>query len=59
VTRQSGDEPAAPRFTVEVDPRTRTVVQIRGLANSRASGLPRRIIEQWAYNQRLTVAEHA
>jgi len=59
VTRQSGDDPAAPRYTVEVDPRTRTVVQIRGLANSRASGLPRRIIEQWAYNQRLTVAEHA
>lgn len=57
--RQSGDGPAQPRYTVEVDPQTRTIVQIRGYQNCRASGQPRRILDLWAQRERLTLPEHA
>ena len=46
--RQQGFDLPEPRYTVEVDPRTRTVVQIRGLWNCHASGEPRRLIHTWA-----------
>lgn len=57
--RRSGDGPAQPRYTVEVDPRTRTIVQIRGHRNALAVGQPRRILGMWAQHMRLTMAEHA
>jgi len=57
--RQSGDGPPQPRYTVEVDPQTRTIVQIRGYQNCRATGQPRRILDLWAQRERLTLAQHA
>lgn len=57
--RQSGEGPPQPRYTVEVDPQTRTIVQIRGYQNCRASGQPRRILDLWAERERLTLPEHA
>jgi hypothetical protein len=54
-------EDAAPRsiFTVEVDPRTRTIVQVRGYRNQRASDHPRQILALWARQERLVLADHA
>ncbi|WP_437949452.1 PcfJ domain-containing protein [Sorangium sp. So ce296] len=57
--RQAGEGAPARRFTIEVDPRARAIVQIRGFANRRADGHPRRIIGMWAERERLTVASHA
>lgn len=57
--RQSGERPAEPRYTVEVERQTRRIVQIRGHCNRRADGLPRRLIGQWAHIQQLALAEHA
>lgn len=48
-----------PRCTIEIDPRTRTVVQLRGQHNRHVIGLPRRIVERWAQRERLTVPVHA
>jgi hypothetical protein len=56
--RQDGEE-FSPRFTIEVDPRTRTIVQIRGHHNQLAVGLPRRIVALWAQQERLTIAQYA
>lgn len=54
-------EEAAPRpiFTVEVDPRTRTIVQVRGYRNKRATDHPRQILALWARQERLVLADQA
>ena len=43
-------------LTIEVDPRRRTVVQARSLANRLASGRPPRLLQDWATRERLHVA---
>lgn len=43
----------ASRFTIEVEPQSRRIVQIRGFANSRVQGLAREIIARWARQERL------
>jgi hypothetical protein len=40
-------------LTVEIDPRTRAVVQARGRANRAASGKPLRLLRDWAVRERL------
>lgn len=57
--RQAAEGEARPVYTIEVDPRTRTIVQIRGKRNRHAAGHPRRIIATWARQERLTLAEYA
>ena len=54
-----GREPRPERsvLTIEVDPGTRFVVQARGFANARASGRPRRLLEQWARREGLAVSK--
>lgn len=42
-----------PVLTIEVHPRTQTIVQIRGNRNQRASGLPLALVRQWAERERL------
>lgn len=49
----TGDGPFSSQFTIEVEPGTRQIVQIRGFANCRASGLPRDIIARWAQQEQL------
>lgn len=56
---QTGESPTMSRYTIEVDPHTRRIVQIRGLRNARVTGLPQRIITLWAEQERLEVAAHA
>lgn len=46
-------------YTVEVDPRIRTIVQVRGYHNQRASDRPRQIFALWARQERLALADHA
>ncbi|WP_143140297.1 PcfJ domain-containing protein [Nannocystis exedens] len=43
----------ASRFTIEVEPQSRRIVQIRGFANCRVEGLAREIIARWARQERL------
>jgi hypothetical protein len=57
--RRSGDGPLLSTYTIEVDPRSRRIVQIRGQRNSRVSGLPQRIIAAWAERERLEVTTSA
>lgn len=57
--RQAGDEPPVRRFTIDVDPRTATIVQIRGRANRRVDGVPARLIAAWAEQERLATDPHA
>jgi hypothetical protein len=57
--RSSDHGPFEPRFTIEVDPRSRRIVQVRGHANSRAAGLPRQIVALWAEQERLDLPVHA
>ncbi|MDC0717441.1 PcfJ domain-containing protein [Nannocystis bainbridge] len=47
------------RFTIEVEPQTRRIVQIRGFANCRAAGLPLQIIARWARQEQLDLPEPA
>jgi hypothetical protein len=50
------DEDAARSvLTVEVRPATRMIVQLRGRANSRASGLPLELVRQWAAREGLRI----
>lgn len=57
--RQSREGPFTAKYTIEVDPRTRTIVQIRGRCNRHAVGLPRKIVALWAQQERLVVPVHA
>jgi len=43
-------------LTVEVDPRRRAVIQVRGRANRAASGRPLRLLQDWAIRERLRMA---
>ncbi|WAS92623.1 PcfJ domain-containing protein [Nannocystis punicea] len=45
----------ASRFTIEVEPVSRRIVQIRGFANCRVEGLAREIIARWARQERLAM----
>lgn len=45
-----------PVLTIEVDPRRRAVVQVRGYANRAASGKPLRLLTDWAVRERLRMA---
>lgn len=49
----------APRCTIEVRMRTRTIVQIRAYQNQRVTGQMRALIEQWAALAELRIADHA
>lgn len=40
--------PATPVLTIEVDPQSQQIVQLRGDRNQRASGLPLALVRQWA-----------
>ena len=40
-------------LTIEVRPRTATIVQLRGVANSRPSGWPLDLVRRWATRERL------
>jgi hypothetical protein len=40
-------------LTIEVDPRTATIVQLRGPANQRAYGWPLELVRMWAARERL------
>jgi len=42
-------------LTVEVDPRSRAIVQARGLRNCPASGKARRLLEAWAEREQLSL----
>ncbi len=57
--RQVGDAPARPLYTVEVNPRTRAIVQIRGHRNRPATGQPLRIVSMWAAAERLSMGNQA
>jgi len=57
--RQVEDAPPRSLLTIEVHPQTRTIVQIRGYRNQRASDHPRQILALWARQERLTIAEPA
>ncbi len=50
-----GDEEPRSSYTIEVDPRSRRVVQIRGLRNRRVGGRPAWVIALWAQSQHLAV----
>lgn len=50
------DEKIRPVLTVEVDPRRRAVIQVRGKANRSASGKPLRILRDWAVREGLQMA---
>jgi hypothetical protein len=43
-------------LTIEIDPKTRAVVQARGRANRAASGKPLRLLQDWADRERLRMA---
>lgn len=43
-------------LTIEVDPKRRAVVQARGWANRAATGKPLRLLQDWAYRERLQMA---
>jgi PcfJ-like protein len=43
-------------LTIEIDPKRRTVVQARGLANRVASGKPLRVLRDWADRERIRMA---
>jgi hypothetical protein len=43
-------------LTVEVDPRRRAVIQVRGRANRAASGKSLRLLQDWAVRERLRMA---
>lgn len=51
--------PYAPRCTIEVRTRTRTIMQIRGYQNRRVSGRMRELIERWADLAGLRIAQFA
>jgi len=57
--READGAPARSIYTVEVDPRARCIVQIRGLRNRLAGGKPFRMIVRWAAAQRLGVSPTA
>lgn len=43
-------------LTIEIDPKTRAVVQARGWGNRAAAGTPLRLLQQWAMRERLRLA---
>jgi hypothetical protein len=49
-------EEVHPVLTVEVDPRRRAVIQVRGRANRAASGKSLRLLQDWAVRERLRMA---
>jgi hypothetical protein len=51
--RSIGDGRATPVLTIEVNPRTQMIIQIRGERNQRAAGLPLALVRQWAERERL------
>ncbi|MGC4119917.1 MAG: PcfJ domain-containing protein [Myxococcales bacterium] len=53
VRRHVGEETQRPAITVEVDPRSATIVQARGPSNRRPSGRPLEVLRAWASRERL------
>ncbi len=51
------DEPASV-LTIEVEPRSATIVQLKGPANAGAANRPLEVVRQWAERERLTFAAH-
>jgi hypothetical protein len=45
-------------MTIEVDMKRRMICQARRRRNARPSGKARKILERWARQERLTIAEH-
>jgi len=43
-------------LTIEIDPKRRAIVQVRGRANRGASGKPLRLLQDWAGRERLQLA---
>ena len=44
-------------LTIEVHPRTASIVQVRGTANARPSGWPLELVRRWAAREGLRVHE--
>lgn len=52
--RQASADGEVSVLTIEVDPRTATVVQLRGRANQRATGQPLAMVRRWMARERLS-----
>jgi len=44
-------------LTIEIDPKTATIVQLRGRYNARAAGEPLALVRQWVRRERLRIAD--
>jgi len=53
--RTVGDGPARSLLTIEVDPRTATIVQVKAAAYQPASGQPLALVRTWAARERLAL----
>jgi hypothetical protein len=54
--RQWRGERVHPMLTIEVDPKRRAVIQVRGRANRPAGGMPLRLVQNWALREKLAMA---
>jgi hypothetical protein len=45
-------------LTVEVNPRSATIVRVRGVANQRANGWPLELVRMWAARERIAISTH-
>ncbi len=54
--RRDDDKQERPVLTVEVDPHTATIVQMRGLANQRATGWPLEVVRMWAAREGIVIS---
>jgi hypothetical protein len=53
--RFAGDGPPRPIATIEVDPKRRRIVQLRGARNRWVKGAPERYVREWASRERLFI----
>lgn len=53
--RREGDGAFERRYTIEVIPNTRRIIQVRGYANRQCRGFPRRILALWATQEGLSL----
>ena len=54
--RRGDDQRESSVLTVEVNPHTATIVQVRGLANRRATGWPLEVLRMWAAREGLAMS---
>lgn len=51
--RWCDDGPARPMLTIEVEPYTAAIVQVRAKANGPPTGWPLQLVQRWAARERL------